>query len=120
MINPLPAIVADLRRTRLGVAAAVALIAIALSLGITVSAQERALRRGSAAAADAFDLVIGAPGSETQLVLTTVYLQPAALPLIDGEALRRLAADPGVLDVAPIASATSTAAMPWSAPRRRS
>ena len=103
MINPLPAIFADLRRTRSGVVAAVALIAIALSLGIAVSAQERALRRGSAAAADAFDLLVGAPGSETQLVLTAVYLQPAALPLVDGAVLRRLAADPGVADASPIA-----------------
>ena len=50
----------------------------------TATQRPRALREGSARAADAFDLLIGAPGSETQLVLTSVYLQPASLDLIDG------------------------------------
>ena len=52
---------------------------------------------------DAGQLLIGAPGSPTQLVLTGVYLQPEALPLVDGAILNRLAADTRVAAVAPLA-----------------
>lgn len=103
MLNPLPVVLADIRRSRTGFLAVVGLIAVAVALGVAVSAQERALRRGSARAADTFDLVVGAPGSPTQLVLATVYLQPAALPLVSGEVLRRLQQEPGAAAVAPIA-----------------
>ncbi|PWV61028.1 FtsX-like permease family protein [Plasticicumulans acidivorans] len=95
-------ILADLRRLWLGALVIVLLVALASALGVTVTLQERALRLGSARAADKFDLVIGAPGSDTQLVLSTVFLQPAALPLLPGEVLRRLAADARVAWVAPI------------------
>jgi putative ABC transport system permease protein len=100
--NPLPFVLADLRRSRAGVLAVVLLVALAVGLGVAVSAQERALRQGSARAAEAFDLLIGAPGSETQLVLSTVYLQPAAIDLIDGGILADLAADPDVAHAAPL------------------
>ncbi len=96
MLNPLPVILADIRRSRWGFASVVGLIAVAVALGVAVSAQERALRRGSAAAADAFDLLVGAPGSPTQLVLTAVYLQPAALPLVPGDVLKGLHDEPGI------------------------
>jgi len=78
-MNPLPVVLADLRRSRAGALAVASLIAVAVALGVAVSSQERALRAGSARAADPFDLLIGARGSATQLVLTTVYLQPALL-----------------------------------------
>ena len=103
MINPLPVVLADIRRSKAGVIAVVLLIALSVALGVAVSAQERGLRKGSARAADAFDLVIGSPGSQTQLVLTTVYLKPAALPLISGEVLARLQNEPGVAWFSPIA-----------------
>ena len=72
----------------------VLLVALAVGLGVAVSAQERALREGSARAADAFDLLIGARGSEVQLVLSTVYLQPAAIELIPARLLVELARQP--------------------------
>ncbi len=103
MLNPLPVVVADIRRSRTGFLAVVGLIAVAVALGVSVSAQERALRTGSARAADAFDLLVGAPGSPTQLVLTSVYLQPAALPLVPGAVLKRLQQESGAVYVAPIA-----------------
>ena len=81
----------------------VALIACAVAIGVAVGAQERALRQASARAANDFDLLIGAPGSQTQLVLTAVYLQPEALPLISGGILNALAADPRVANAAPLA-----------------
>jgi putative ABC transport system permease protein len=102
MMNPWPIVAADLRRSKAGALAVVLLVAVAVALGVAVSAQERALRQGSARAADAFDLVIGAPGSETQLVLSTVYLQPAAITLIDGRHLDELARNPDVAWAAPL------------------
>lgn len=102
-MNPLPMVLADLRAMRASAAVVVVLVALAVAIGIAVTAQERGLRQASARAADDFDLIIGAPGSQTQLVLTTVYLQPEALPLIDGGLLNRLAGDKRVAGVAPIA-----------------
>lgn len=102
-MNPFPMVLADLRAMRWSAVAVIALVSLAVAIGIAVGAQERSLRQGSARAADDFDLIIGAPGSQTQLVLTSVYLQPEALPLIDGATLNRLAADPRVAGFSPIA-----------------
>ena len=93
---------ADLRRHWLGVSAILLLIALATALGVAVTLQERALRLGSARAASAFDLVIGAAGSENQLVLSSVFLQPAPLPLVPGDVLATLRADPRVAWAAPV------------------
>jgi putative ABC transport system permease protein len=102
-VNPLPLVLAELRHNRAAVLAVAALIALAVSLGVAVSAQERALRKSSAAAAEPFDIVVGMPGSQTQLVLTSVYLQPAALELVPGGVLQRLQDTLGVGYAAPIA-----------------
>lgn len=102
-MNPWPVVVADLRALRWVAWVAPLLIAIAVAVGIAISAQETALRRSTAQAADDFDLLIGAPGSNTQLVLTTVYLQPDAIPLVDGAVLNALANDQRVRAAAPIA-----------------
>lgn len=103
MFNPLPIVVADYRRNRLLVAVTAALIAIAMAIGVAVIAQERALRQGSARAADDFDLLVGAPGSPTQLVLTSVYLRLQSLPLVDGDVLVKATRARGVRYAAPIA-----------------
>lgn len=95
-------ILADLRRLWTGSLVVVLLVALATALGVAVTLQERALRLGSARAADKFDLVIGAPGSETQLVLSSIFLQPSPLPLMDGTVLPRLLADPRVASAAPV------------------
>jgi len=102
-MNPWPVVIADLRALRWVAWVAPLLVAVAVAVGVAVSAQEAALRRSSALAADDFDLLIGAPGSHTQLVLTTVYLQPDALALIDGAVLNALARDERVKAAAPIA-----------------
>ncbi len=101
--NPVPLAISELRRHIFGVVIIVLLIAVAVAFGIAVSASERALREASARAADRFDIVIGAPGSSAQLVLTTVYLQAAAIPLLADDVLPRLQLDPGVEYAAPIA-----------------
>ena len=93
---------ADLRRLWAASLVIVLLVALATALGVAVTLQERALRLGSARAADKFDLVIGAPGSETQLVLSSIFLQPSPLPLMDGTVLPRLLADPRVASAAPV------------------
>jgi putative ABC transport system permease protein len=103
MFNPVPVVVADYRRNRLLVCITLALIAMAMAIGVAVIAQERALRQGSARAADDFDLLVGAPGSPTQLLLTTVYLRLQAIPLLGGEVLAKATTARGVRYAAPIA-----------------
>ncbi|WP_445680974.1 FtsX-like permease family protein [Radicibacter daui] len=102
MFNPLPLVRAHLKQSPVSSLALAALIALAAALGVAVSAQDRALRAGSAAAARPFDIVVGAPGSETQLVLSTVFLQPASLELMPAGLLARLATDERVKFAAPI------------------
>ena len=103
MPNPLPLAIAELRRHLVGAIAIVLLIAVAVAFAIAISAGERALREASARAADRFDIIIGAPGSSAQLVLTTVYLQAAAMPLLADDVLPRLQLDKGIEYAAPIA-----------------
>ena len=79
------------------------LIAVSVGIGVGLIAQERGLREGSARAAEKFDLVIAAPGSEITAMLAAVYLQPSALPLLDGETYAQIAAHPRAELVAPIA-----------------
>jgi putative ABC transport system permease protein len=95
-------ILADLTRFRLGAVVVVLIVALAVALGVAVTLQERALRLGSARAAEKFDLIIGAAGSETQLVLSSVFLQASPLPLMDGNVLKDLDKDPRVAWAAPI------------------
>ena len=111
-MNPWPVVIADLRALRWVAWLTPLLIAVAVAVGVGLSAQEAALRQSTARAADDFDLLIGAPGSQTQLVLTTIYLQPDALPLIDGKVLDTLARDERVRAAAPIAIADSVRGYP--------
>lgn len=101
-MNPWPLVLADLRTNRAGAVAIVLLVALAVALGVAVSAQERALRQGSARAAERFDLLVGAPGSETQLVLSTVYLQAAAIDLVPGAVLDELSREAQTALVSPL------------------
>lgn len=105
-------ILADIRRHKGGTIAILLLVAFAVALAVSVTLQERALRLGSARAANAFDLVVGAAGSETQLVLSSVFLQAAPLPLMEAAAFQRLAADPRVAFAAPIGFGDSFAGYP--------
>jgi putative ABC transport system permease protein len=75
----------DFKRMWVGSLMMVLLIASIISFGLFITLEERALREGSVRAADRFDLLIGAAGSETQLVLSLVYLQKSPLPLLDGK-----------------------------------
>ena len=103
MFNPLPLVKAELKRTYIGAIAVVLLIAVSVALGIAISSQERAIRKGTTIAAHDFDILIGAPGSPTQLVLSTIYLQSPLLHLISGSILKDLQNEKGVSFAAPIA-----------------
>ena len=96
-------ILADFKRTWAASLLLVVLIALATGFSVFVHLEERALRLGSARAAEAFDLLIGATGSETQLVLSTVYLQSAPLPLLDGKHFGEVAKHPLTEWAAPVA-----------------
>lgn len=109
---PLKIIYADFRRLWGGATVLILLIAAAMAFSMVINLQERALREGSARAADRFDLIIGAAGSETQLVLSTVFLQPAALPLLPGKYLTELKHHPLVERASPIALGDSYMGMP--------
>lgn len=102
-MNPLSMILADLRSLRWTAVVVVVLVAAAVASGVLLDVQERAFRHASTRAATDFPLVVGAPGSQSQLVLSTVYLRLDALPLMDGATIRRLEGDRRVASVAPIA-----------------
>jgi putative ABC transport system permease protein len=111
-MNPLPVVLADVRRTWPAILAVVATIAASTAMGVGITVTERAVRRGSSEVAAPFDLLVGARGSPTQLVLTSVYLQPALLELIPGEILQRLQAEPGAAWTAPLVFGDSYQGIP--------
>ncbi|WP_375451467.1 FtsX-like permease family protein [uncultured Devosia sp.] len=101
-MNPLPLVWAMHRRNRFTSALFLVIVALAVALGITISAQERALRQGSARAADRFDLVVAAPGSANDILFSVVYLRPTAVELLDPAVFADLLARPEADFVAPI------------------
>ena len=105
-------ILADLRRFWGGAVAIIVLLALSVALSSVVTLQERAVRLGTARASDKFDLVIGAAGSDTQLTLSSVFLQPSPLPLISGALLDKLSNDNRVAFAAPIGFGDSAMGFP--------
>lgn len=105
-------ILADLRRFWSGAIAIIILLALSVALSSVVTLQERAVRLGTARASDKFDLVIGAAGSDTQLTLSSVFLQPSPLPLMSGAMLGKLANDNRVAFAAPIGFGDSAMGFP--------
>lgn len=102
MINPFPLVWAIMRRHAVVSITFVLLIALAVGIGAAITAQERALRTGSARASDKFDMVVGAPGSQIDLLLRVVFLQRGAVELLSGEAERKLLSEDRADFVAPI------------------
>ena len=100
---PAPLVRAVLRRFGWTNAAFVALIAVSVGLGVGLLAQERGLRQGTAQAADKFDLIVAAPGSEMTMMLAAVFLQPSDVALLDGATYAEIAAHPQVRIAAPLA-----------------
>jgi putative ABC transport system permease protein len=111
-MNPWPVIAACLRRYRWTAAAFTLLVAAGVSLAVALISQERALRAGSARAADRFDLIVAAPGSQTDALLTSVFLRPGAPRLLSPEVTARLLNDSRATFVAPLAFGDSHGGAP--------
>lgn len=111
-LSPWPLVRAMLHRFSGANLVFVALIAVAIGIGVGLTAQERGLRQGSARAAEKFDLIVGAPGSEITLMLAAVYLQPSDVPLLSGAQFAQIAASERVTLAAPIAFGDSHAGAP--------
>jgi len=102
-LHPLPLVGAMLRRFTWVNLLFVALIAVSVGVAVGLLAQERGLRQGSARAAEKFDLIVAAPGSEVTAMLAAVYLQPSDMALITGAQYAEIAGADGVAFAAPIA-----------------
>lgn len=111
-MNPFPVVFSLFGRHRLTLTFFVVLITFSVALGIAVTTQERALRQGTARAADKFDVVVGAPGSPIDLVLATVYARPAAMGLIPPAELSAIMGREDVEFAAPIAFGDSVMGFP--------
>ena len=109
---PWPLVRAILWRFRGASVLFILLIAVSVGMGIGLLAQERGLRRGTAQAADKFDLVIAAPGSELTAMLAAVYLQPSDMALLDGEIFADIASHEHVDIAAPLAFGDSYGSSP--------
>ncbi len=99
-------------RFRWSAALFVLLIAISTGMGIGLLAQERGLRRGTAQAADKFDLIVAAPGSELTALFASVFLQPSDMGLVSGAAYAEIARHEQVSIAAPLAFGDSYGAAP--------
>ncbi|MBY0612225.1 MAG: ABC transporter permease [Beijerinckiaceae bacterium] len=102
-MNPIPVIRATMRRHWLLFLLFSGIVAFAIALGAILGAQERGFRQASARAADKFDILVAAPGSQTDVVLTAIYLRPGTVPLLDAKVLGDALAAPHVAFAAPIA-----------------
>src|SRR4028119_786401 len=101
-MNPWPIVRAFLIRHRWAALAFVVLVAAGVSLAVALVSQERALRTGSARAADRFDLIVAAPGSQTDTLLNAVFLRPSAPKLLPPAVTARLLNEPSARFVAPL------------------
>ena len=99
----LPLLKAELRRS-FGVILGISAV-LALTLALTVSAGlcERSLRQASTAAAERFDILIGARTGGVPLLLGTVFLRDEQLSLVPASVLGELRRDRGVRWAAPVA-----------------
>lgn len=101
-MNPFPLVWASWRRYPFTALSTVLLVALAVALGTAVSLLEPSVRRGATAAADRFDLLVGAPGGDLQLVLSAVYLDGTPLPPLSGAVLDQARQEAGVAWCSPL------------------
>jgi putative ABC transport system permease protein len=101
-MNPLLVVRATIARHLGTYALFVLLVALATAIGVGITTQEAALRTGSARAADKFDLVVAAPGSQTDVVLAAIYLRPGTVPLLDPTVTAKALAEPNARISAPL------------------
>lgn len=79
------------------------ILALALSIATAIGQTERMIKSSSAKAAEQFDILIGAKGSRTSLLLSTVYLRDEMMSLTPATALNMLRDYKGVKWCAPLA-----------------
>jgi putative ABC transport system permease protein len=101
-MNPFPVVRATIARHRGTYLLFILLVAVATAIGVGITTQEAALRIGSARAADKFDLMVAAPGSETDVVLAAIYLRPGTVPLLDPGMVGKALAEPRAKVSAPL------------------
>lgn len=79
-----------------------AVVALGVALAITGLILSQAVKDGAKRAAAPYDMIVGAKGSSTQLVLNTIFLQDAPLGNIPGDLYTRLAADDRIATAVPL------------------
>ncbi|MEF2808124.1 MAG: ABC transporter permease, partial [Desulfovibrio sp.] len=102
-MNPLRLVFAEARKGMWSLLALALLLGLSIGSGVCITSVEKAVRAGAARAGDDFDLIIGAQGSATDLVLSGVYLRENTLKLIPGELLSGIRRSKGTAWVAPLA-----------------
>ncbi|MBS7698084.1 MULTISPECIES: ABC transporter permease [unclassified Chelatococcus] len=95
-------IAADLRRMWLATIILVSLIAVAAALVLALRIGERALVQAANHAAERFDVVVGAPGSEVDLTLSSLLLRREPLIGMHPQVVEQLLADKRATAVAPL------------------
>ena len=111
-MNPWPLIHAALLRYRMSAGAFVLLVAAGVALSVAIVSQERALRTGSARAADRFDLIVAPPGSRTDSLLAAVFLRPGSSQLLGPAFSAGLLNDSRASFVSPLAFGDSHRGLP--------
>ena len=111
-MNPLPIIWASLRQYRFSAFAFMLLIAAGTSLSVAIISQERALRTGSARAADRFDLVVAAPAAAPMRCSPRSSCNPDPPAFSAPEVTARLLNDPNASFVSPLAFGDSIRGAP--------
>ncbi|WP_172122320.1 MULTISPECIES: ABC transporter permease [unclassified Devosia] len=102
-MNPWPIVLAALLRYRMTVLAFIVLIVAGTALSVAIVSQERALKSGSAQAAEKFDVVVAPVSSRTDALLTSVYLQPGSSRLLSPEMTARVLNDERAAFTSPLA-----------------
>ena len=72
------------------------ILALALAIATAIGQTERMIKSSSAKAAEQFDILVGAKGSRTSLLLSTVYLRDEMVSLTPASALTLLNGYKGV------------------------
>lgn len=92
----------NLRSRPVQSALTVLIVAIGISLSLSVVLVSRGIQDGIARASEAYGLIVGAKGSPAQLVLNTVFLQDTPVGNISNDFYFRLADDPRVDKAIPL------------------
>lgn len=102
----------EIRASFASLAAIATVLALSLALSISAMTLERSIRQSTAKAADSFDLLVGAKGSSSALLLGSVFLRDEFLSLMPASALQVAREKGGVKWLAPLAFGDRVGAAP--------